>query len=173
VPPAEAFGSSFPKRFTSTSRHTTCTAADEARHRAEGRAASIIPHLDAESAEGRPIAIHPETAEAVETAVATLDDKKGIDALAIDVSTVIVVTDVFIIVSGTSRRHVLTLAEEVEASLKPLGRRPLRREGTDDGKWVLLDFGDIVVHVFDPETREYYDLARLWSDAPRLEVAVG
>jgi ribosome-associated protein len=89
------------------------------------------------------------------------------------VSTVIVVTDVFIIVSGTSRPHVTTLAEEVETSLKALDRRPLRREGLEDARWVLLDFGDIVVHVFDPETREYYDLARLWSDAPRLEVAVG
>jgi ribosome-associated protein len=88
------------------------------------------------------------------------------------VSTVIVVTDVFIIVSGTSRPHVATLAEEVEAALKALGRRPMRREGLEDARWVLLDFGDIVVHVFDPETREYYDLARLWSDAPRLEVAV-
>lgn len=132
----------------------------------------MIRRSDDSAAEGPPIAIHPETAEAVELAVATLDEKKGIDPLALDVSTVIVVTDVFIIVSGTSRPHVTTLAEEVEASLKALGRRPMRREGVEDARWVLLDFGDIVVHVFDPETREYYDLARLWSDAPRLEVAV-
>lgn len=108
----------------------------------------------------------------MELAVATLDDKKGIDVLALDVSSVIVVTDVFVIVSGTSRRHVLTLAEEVETSLKAGDRRPLRREGMEDGRWVLLDFGDFVVHVFDPETRDYYDLARLWSDAPRMQVAV-
>jgi ribosome-associated protein len=123
--------------------------------------------------EGRPIAIHQETAELVDLAVAALDDKKGIDILALDVSSTIVVTDVFIIVTGTSRPHVSTLIEEIEMALESAGRRPLRREGVEDGKWALLDFGDLVVHVFDEETREYYDLARLWSDAPRLEVAVG
>ena len=77
-------------------------------------------------------------------------------------------TDVFIIASGTSRRHVITLAEETEIQLKQQDRRPLRREGMDDGTWVLLDYGDVVVHVFDQETRSYYDLERLWADAPRL-----
>lgn len=105
--------------------------------------------------------------------MAALDAKKGIDILALDVSSTIVVTDVFIIVTGTSRPHISTLIEETEMALKAAGRRPLRREGVDDGKWALLDFGDLVIHVFDEETREYYDLARLWSDAPRLEVAVG
>jgi ribosome-associated protein len=81
------------------------------------------------------------------------------------------VTDIFILATGTSRRHVLTLAEEVEAKLKEIERRPLRREGIEDATWVLLDYGDIVVHVFDPATREYYDLGRLWADAPRIEVA--
>jgi ribosome-associated protein len=109
----------------------------------------------------------------VSHAVAALDDKKGIDITVLDVSSVIVLTDVFIIVSGTSRRQVAGLAEEVELRLRPLGRRPLRREGMEDATWVLLDYGDVVIHVFDEETREYYDLARLWADAPRLEVAVG
>lgn len=80
----------------------------------------------------------------------------------------IVLCDVFVIVSGTSRRHVLTLAEEVEASLKEMDRRPLRREGLEGASWVLLDFGDVVVHLFDEETRRYYDLERLWADAPRM-----
>ncbi len=63
-----------------------------------------------------------------------------------------------------------TLVEETEHVLKAqLGRRPLRREGEDHGRWVLLDYGDLVVHVFDHETRTYYDLERLWADAPRLE----
>jgi ribosome-associated protein len=106
-------------------------------------------------------------------AVSALDDKKGIDITVLDVSSVIVITDVFIIASGTSRRHVMSLAEEVEHRLGQAGRRPLRREGMEDATWVLLDFGDLIVHVFDEETREYYDLARLWADAPRLEVAVG
>ncbi len=82
------------------------------------------------------------------------------------------ITDIFVIGSGTSRRHVLTLAEEVVEALKEAGRRPLRREGLEDGQWVLLDYGDVVIHLFDPSTRAYYDLERLWADADRLEVAV-
>lgn len=88
-------------------------------------------------------------------------------------SRLLVVTDVFVIATGTSRRHVLTLAESVEEHLEESGRRVLRREGWEDATWVLLDFGDLVVHVFDQPTRTYFDLERLWSDAPRLEVAVG
>jgi ribosome-associated protein len=85
------------------------------------------------------------------------------------VSTLLVITDVFVIASGISRRHIVTLAEAVEERLKGLGRRPLRSEGLDDATWVLLDYGDIVVHVFDEATRRYYDLERLWSDAPRTD----
>lgn len=87
-------------------------------------------------------------------------------------SQLLVVTDVFLIASGTSRRHVQTLAEEVESRLKEIDRRPLRREGLEDASWVLLDYGDLILHVFDQETRAYYDIERLWSDAPRLEVSV-
>lgn len=87
----------------------------------------------------------------------------------LDVSALLVITDVFVIASGTSRRHVLTLADEVEARLTGLGRKPLRREGLEDATWVLLDYGDVVVHVFDEPTRRYYDLERLWVDAPRTE----
>lgn len=88
----------------------------------------------------------------------------------LDVSELIVVTDIFIVAGGTSRRHVRTLAEETEFALKAEGRRPLRREGLEDGTWVLLDYGDVIVHVFDEETRRYYDLERLWADAPRVVV---
>ncbi|MDP2623801.1 MAG: ribosome silencing factor [Actinomycetota bacterium] len=112
--------------------------------------------------------MHPDTAEAAEAAASAIDDKKGLDPVLLDVSLVIVITDVFVIASGTSRRHVLTLAEEVEARLAEHDRKPLRREGVSDATWVLLDFGDIVVHVFDEETRRYYDLERLWRDAPRM-----
>jgi len=72
-----------------------------------------------------------------------------------------------VIASGTSRRHTATLAEAVEERLKVLGRRPLRSEGLEDATWVLLDYGDLVIHLFDEATRRYYDLERLWSDAPR------
>ena len=79
------------------------------------------------------------------------------------------ITDVFLIATGTSRRHVLTLAEEARLHIKrTMDRLPYRSEGLEDAQWVLLDYGDVVVHVFDDETRRYYDLERLWGDAPRL-----
>ncbi len=84
-------------------------------------------------------------------------------------SSLLGITDVFLIASGTSRRHILTLAEAVEERLKGLGRRPLRSEGLEDATWVLLDYGDLVIHLFDEPTRRYYDLERLWGDAPRTD----
>jgi ribosome-associated protein len=98
-----------------------------------------------------------------------MDDKKGLGIVLLDVSALLVITDAFVIASGTSRRHVMTLAEAVEERLAGLGRRPLRREGLEDATWALLDFGDVVVHVFDEATRRYYDLERLWADAPRTD----
>lgn len=87
-----------------------------------------------------------------------------------DVSDLLVVTDIFVIATGASSRQVKTLVAEVERVLKEdLDRRPLRREGVEHGKWVLLDLGDVVVHAFDRETRDYYSLELLWADAPRIE----
>ena len=87
----------------------------------------------------------------------------------LDVSALLVITDMFVIASGTSHRHVLTLADGVEERLAKLERKPLRREGLEHASWVLLDYGDVVVHLFDEPTRRYYDLERLWADAPRTE----
>ena len=79
------------------------------------------------------------------------------------------ITDAFVITSGRNVRQVKTIAEEVEAKLKAEGGiKPIRVEGLGDSQWILLDYGDLVVHVFLDETREYYDLERLWSDAPRV-----
>lgn len=85
----------------------------------------------------------------------------------LDVHGLIVITDYFVICSGTSERQVKTIVEEVEISLRQFDRRPVRREGETEGRWVLLDYVDVVVHVFADEEREYYDLERLWRDAPR------
>ncbi|MEE8330267.1 MAG: ribosome silencing factor [Acidimicrobiia bacterium] len=101
-------------------------------------------------------------------AAVAIADKKGIDVALLDVSSLLVITDVFVIATGTSRRHVLSLADDVEDALRPFAHKPLRREGTQDAKWLLLDFGDIVIHLFDAETRAYYDLERLWADADRI-----
>ena len=100
-------------------------------------------------------------------AAAAIDDKKGLEIALLDISELLVVTDVFVIASGTSNRHVRTLSDEVEAKLKAdLDRRALRREGREHSRWVLLDYGDLVIHVFDQETRDYYQLEKLWADAP-------
>ena len=87
-----------------------------------------------------------------------------------DLSDLLIVTDIFVIATGASSRQVKSLVAEVERVLKEtMGRRPLRREGVEHGKWVLLDLGDVVVHAFDRETRDYYSLELLWADAPRIE----
>lgn len=96
-------------------------------------------------------------------------DKKGEDVLALEVGDIIAITDVFVITSGSNPRQVRTICDEVEAALKrEAGISPRSVEGLDDASWVLLDYGDLVVHVFLRETREYYALERLWSDAPRI-----
>jgi ribosome-associated protein len=79
-------------------------------------------------------------------------------------------TDYFVICSGTSDRQVQAIADSVQSSLKAAGRKALSVEGYGEGRWVLLDFGDIVVHVFLDALREYYDLENLWEDAPRIPI---
>ncbi len=98
-----------------------------------------------------------------------LDDKKGIDITLLDVGDLFQITEVFVIVTGTSRPHVQTLAETVHEKLKDLDRRPLRSEGQAEAEWVLLDYGDVIVHVFQQEPRDFYGLERLWGDAPHVE----
>ncbi len=95
--------------------------------------------------------------------------KGGDDTTILEVGRVLAITDAFVITSGRNHRQVATIAEEVEAQLNATaGIRPLRIEGLQQSEWVLLDYGDFVVHAFLDETRRYYDLERLWSDAPRL-----
>jgi ribosome-associated protein len=94
--------------------------------------------------------------------------KKAEGTVILEVGGLLAITDAFVITSGTNARQVRTIAEEVETRAKQAGRGgPLRVEGLDDARWVLLDYGDVVVHVFLEEARRYYDLERLWSDAPR------
>ena len=106
-----------------------------------------------------------ETAAAAARAAA---DKQAEDVVILDVHDLIVITDFFVVCTGTSDRHVKTVVEEVEKALRGLERKPVRREGAEDARWVLLDYVDVVVHVFAEEEREYYDLERLWRDAPRV-----
>ena len=95
-------------------------------------------------------------------------DKQAEAIVVLDVHELIVITDFFIICTGTSDRQVKTVVEEVEKTLRALGRKPVRREGEQESRWVLLDYVDLVVHVFAEDEREFYDLERLWRDAPHV-----
>jgi ribosome-associated protein len=99
-------------------------------------------------------------------------EKKGLEPIAMDVAELLQITEVFLVASGTSRRQVQTLADEVKERLRDDAElRPLRVEGLEEGEWVLLDFGPLVVHLFQPDQRSFYDLERLWADAPRIDVS--
>ena len=99
------------------------------------------------------------------------DSKGGEDLVALDVSGPLPFADVFLLVTGTSERNVIAIADEIETVLGKAGTPTRRREGHHSGRWILLDFGDLVVHVFHPEERLYYGLERLGSDCPALPVA--
>ncbi len=95
--------------------------------------------------------------------------KQGEAVVVLDVRELITITDYFVITSGSSDRQVTTIADEISMQLKKRGTRAIRREGEANATWVLLDFVDFVVHVFDREAREYYRLENLWIDAPVVE----
>jgi ribosome-associated protein len=96
-------------------------------------------------------------------------EKQGERVAVLDVRDLIVITDYFVIVSAGTERQARTITEEVEKALRGLGAKPVRREGESEGIWILLDYVDIVVHVFREDERDFYDLERLWRDAPTLE----
>ncbi|MDP9074217.1 MAG: ribosome silencing factor [Actinomycetota bacterium] len=97
-------------------------------------------------------------------------DKKGEDTLILAVAPMLAITDAFVITTGSNDRQVRTIAEEVEERVKAGGGpSPLHVEGLDDARWVLMDYGDFVVHIFLGEVRRFYDLERLWADAERWD----
>ena len=107
------------------------------------------------------------TGEALSSlAVDALDDLKAVDTVVLDVRSLSSVMDFLVITSGTSTRHVKSLADNVLVKSKELGARPLGVEGQAGGEWVLVDYGDVVVHVMQPAARSFYDLERLWAAAP-------
>ena len=96
-------------------------------------------------------------------------DKKAQDILVLDVSDRLVITDCFVIASAPNERQVQAIVDNVEEKMLAIGTKPVRREGTREGRWVLLDFVDVVVHVQHSEERSFYGLERLWKDCPRME----
>lgn len=95
-------------------------------------------------------------------------DKKARDILVLDVSDRLVITDCFVIASAPNERQVQAIVDNIEEKLLAIGTKPVRREGTGQGRWVLLDYVDVVVHVQHSEERSFYGLERLWKDCPRM-----
>ena len=104
----------------------------------------------------------------VTVAARAASEKLATDVMAIDVSDHLVITDVFLLASAPNDRQVRAIVDAVEETLQRQGAKPVRREGEREGRWVLLDFGELVVHVQHAEEREYYSLERLWRDCPPL-----
>ena len=111
-----------------------------------------------------------DVAHLARVAARAADDKKGEATVILDVGQVLAITDLFVVTSASNPRLVRTIVEDVERRIKEAGGPgPRTIEGLDDARWVLMDYGDFVVHVFLSDARSYYDLERLWGDAPRLE----
>ncbi|MGB3735876.1 MAG: ribosome silencing factor [Ilumatobacter sp.] len=105
-------------------------------------------------------------------AARTADDKKGDDILILDVGDVLAIAGWFVIVSASNSRLVESLAEDIERAAKAeLGTSPVRMEGHREKQWILIDYGDVVVHVFHKEMRDFYEIERLYGDVPRLDWA--
>jgi ribosome-associated protein len=105
--------------------------------------------------------------ERAERVAALAADRKAADIAILELADVSSVTDYFVICTGRSLVHVQAIAQHILDGLREDGERPIAREGIENGQWALIDYGDLVVHVFQPDTRRLYDLERLWSRAPR------
>lgn len=119
----------------------------------------------------------PAQSDAIELAVvaaAGADAKKATDLALLDVADLLAVVDVFLLATTRNERQLKAAAESVEEQVRErLDRKPLRREGTPASGWFLLDYGDVVCHIFDDEHRDFYDLDRLWADVPRRDPTTG
>ena len=104
----------------------------------------------------------------VHTAARAASDKLAQHIMAFDVSEQLAITDAFLLASATNDRQVKAIVDEIEEKLRDLGEKPIRREGERDGRWVLIDYGDVVVHVQHEEERQFYALDRLWRDCPLI-----
>ena len=118
----------------------------------------------------------PATDEAIAIAVAAADaadDIKATDLAILDVADLLALVDVFVLATAASDRQLRAVGDRIEERLRGLDRKPLRREGTADAGWMLLDYGDVVCHLFSAEQRDFYALDKLWSDVPRRDPATG
>ena len=109
--------------------------------------------------------------EMTELAIAALEDKKGNDIRVIDIRNVSIIADYFIIASGSNKNQVQTLADNAEKALRQAGYEPRQLEGYGTASWILMDFNDIIIHVFSEEDRLFYDLERIWRDGKTLDLS--
>jgi ribosome-associated protein len=129
------------------------------------------PTAQPEAARSAPDPDDPTLAWAIEAARAA-DAKQGADPVILQVGEVLALCGWFVVTSGANDRQVKAIAEEVERKVHEIGGpKPIRVEGLNDLRWVLMDFGDLVVHVFSDEARDFYELERLWSDVPHVDWA--
>lgn len=110
-----------------------------------------------------------DTVEKLKTALQAAEDKKAEEPVILDLRQLSALADFFLIVTSSSDIHGRTIADEITKKLKEKGTIPISIEGYDLGNWILIDYGDIIIHIFRPETRELYGLENLWIDAPRIE----
>jgi ribosome-associated protein len=118
--------------------------------------------------EDHPLTLEPE--EAVMVAARAASDKKASDIVVLDLRKIASFTEFFLIGTGASTRQVQAISNAVEEELRKSGKRPLHTEGYSSGEWILLDYGDFIVHIFGGASRRFYDLERLWRDAGRVEI---
>lgn len=117
---------------------------------------------------------HPEAVDLAVAAVAGAEDRKATDLVVLDVADLMALVDVFVLATTRNDRQLKAAVESIEEQVRErLDRRPRRREGTAASGWVLLDYGDVVCHVFDTDRRDFYDLDRLWADVPRRDPHTG
>ncbi|MDP8960514.1 MAG: ribosome silencing factor [Actinomycetota bacterium] len=116
----------------------------------------------------------PEAISAAVSACRAADDKQASDVVVLDVADLLVLVDLFVLATARNDRHLKAIAEAIERRLRDEhGLRPVRREGTAESGWYLLDFGDVVCHLFDEDQRNFFALERLWADVPHLEPLSG
>ena len=115
-----------------------------------------------------PVPAAPNAVELALVAAQAAADKLATDVTVLDVADRLAITDTFVLASAPTERQVSSIVDEVELRMREAGVKPVRREGERQGRWVLLDFGDVVVHVQHAEEREYYALDRLWKDCPQI-----
>ena len=108
--------------------------------------------------------------ELAQAAAVAADDTLATDLVGLDVTGVTPISDVFLLATGRTERQVTAIAREIQDALHEVGAKPISREGLEEGRWVLLDFNEIVVHVFHEEERSYYGLERLWHDCPVIDL---